>query len=108
MITQGCNAPAFLKKNKHMSTYEQKRDQGSLFKNDRKEKEGHPDYKGSANIEGLEYWVSAWVNTSKDGKKYMSLKFQVKEGQNVPQPPKPEPVFEPLPEFPEPVNDLPF
>ena len=91
-------------------SYEIKENSGSLFKNDRKEKEGHPDYKGSANIAGLEYWVSAWVNKTKDGKSYMSFKYQLKEGQQVAaQAPKyTEP--QPLPEFPpiEEPTDLPF
>lgn len=70
-------------------SYEIKENSGSLFKNDRKEKEGHPDYKGSANIAGIEYWVSAWINKTKDGKSYMSFKYQLKEGQQAIQPTKP-------------------
>jgi hypothetical protein len=57
---------------------------GSLFKNDRKTEDKHPEYKGQAQINGLEYWVSAWVKTSKEGVKYMSLSYQLKEGQNSP------------------------
>lgn len=53
--------------------------QGSLFKNDKKTTDKHPDYKGSAQIEGVEYWLSAWVNTSRDGRKYMKLKFEPKQ-----------------------------
>lgn len=41
--------------------YEQREGSGSLFKNDRKEQPNHPDYKGSALIGGVEYWVSAWI-----------------------------------------------
>lgn len=48
-------------------------DKGVLFKNDRKETDSHPDYNGSINIEGTEYWLSAWINEDKNGKKYMSL-----------------------------------
>ena len=33
---------------------------GILSRNDRKEKAEHPDMKGSVNIDGVEYWVSAW------------------------------------------------
>lgn len=61
--------------------YQPKDDSGSLFKNDKKEAENHPDYKGNALIDGIEYWVSSWINTSKDGKKYMSLKFNAKDEQ---------------------------
>lgn len=52
---------------------------GALFKNDKKEKETHPDYKGSINANGVDYWLSAWLNESKGGKKYMSLSVQPKE-----------------------------
>ena len=62
-----------------MSTYEQKDNSGAMFVNDKKESETHPDRKGSAMIDGKEYWVSGWVNTSKTGTKYMSLKFNAKD-----------------------------
>lgn len=60
---------------------------GALFKNDKKETEKHPDYKGSCEIEGTEYWVSSWLNESKNGRKYLSLKFKAKDEQT---PSKPE------------------
>ena len=59
--------------------YEQKDNTGSLFKNDRKETDSHPDYKGSALLNGVEHWLDAWINTAKDGSKYMSVKFKPKE-----------------------------
>ena len=62
-----------------MSNYEQKDNSGAMFVNDKKESETHPDRKGSALIDGKEYWVSGWVNTSKTGTKYMSLKFSAKD-----------------------------
>jgi hypothetical protein len=62
--------------------YEQKPNTGSLFKNDRKEADSHPDYKGSALIDGLgDCWLDAWINTAKDGTKYMSLKIKPKDQQ---------------------------
>jgi uncharacterized protein (DUF736 family) len=57
---------------------------GALFKNDRKESEKHPDYKGSINVSGHDYWLSAWIKESKDGKKYMSLSVQQKDGKPAP------------------------
>ena len=51
---------------------------GALFKNDRKEKEMHPDYKGSINVNGVEFWVSAWIKEGQKGK-FMSLSVQPKE-----------------------------
>jgi len=54
---------------------------GSLFKNDRKESEKHPDYKGSINVNGVDYWLSAWIKTSTKGTKFMSLSVKPKEQQ---------------------------
>lgn len=53
---------------------------GTLFKNDRKESANHPDYNGSCEIDGVEYWVNAWVKESKkDGKKFFSMSYKPKE-----------------------------
>lgn len=55
---------------------------GVLFKNDKKETDKHPDYKGQCQVNGVEMWLSAWVKRSqKDNKPYMSLQFELKEGQ---------------------------
>lgn len=51
---------------------------GVLFKNDRKETDNHPDYKGSCEVDGVEYWIAAWIKTGKKGK-FMSLAFTEKE-----------------------------
>ena len=59
-----------------MSTYEMKANSGSLFSNaENKKTDKHPDYKGSCLVEGKKMNISAWINESKAGKKYMSLKF---------------------------------
>ena len=63
----------------YQTPYETKDYTGALFRNDKKETEQHPDYRGSATIEGKEYWVSSWINTSAKGVKYMSLKYSEKE-----------------------------
>ena len=52
---------------------------GVLFKNDDKQSDKHPDYKGSINIDGVEYWLSSWIKTSKQGNKFMSLSVQPKQ-----------------------------
>ena len=59
--------------------YEQKENSGSLFKNDKKLTESHPNAKGTALIGGVEYWVSAWTKKDKNGNGWQSLAFQVKE-----------------------------
>jgi len=58
----------------------EKRDNnGALFKNERKEKDTHPDYNGSALIGGVDMWISAWIKKG-NGKTYMSLAFKPKDG----------------------------
>lgn len=54
---------------------------GALFKNDNKQTDKHPDYNGSINVNGEEFWLSAWLKTSKAGKKFMSLSVSAKNGQ---------------------------
>jgi len=61
--------------------YEKKDNSGALFKNDKKEKDTHPDYRGDIKIDGVEYWLSAWIKPMKNGGKFMSLSAQVKDGQ---------------------------
>lgn len=58
--------------------FTQKPDTGSLFKNDRREKDTHPHATGSALIDGVEYWVSAWTKEGAKGK-WQSLAFKRKQ-----------------------------
>ena len=62
---------------------------GVLFRNERKESDRHPDYKGSAQVAGVQYWLSAWINTSKAGQKYMALKLSPKDAAPAAAPPAP-------------------
>ena len=58
---------------------------GSLSRNKRKEKETHPTHKGSCIIKGCEYWISAYVNESRDsGEKYFKLYFEEKKQTELP------------------------
>lgn len=60
--------------------FEQKDLSGSLFKNDRKNTANHPDYTGSVMVDGVEYWLSAWLKDGKNGKsKWMSLGLKRKD-----------------------------
>jgi hypothetical protein len=59
-------------------SYEQKDMTGSLFKNERKETDSHPDYNGSCTINGVAYWQNVWLNKDKNGKTYMSFKYKPK------------------------------
>ena len=52
---------------------------GAIFKNEDKQQDNHPDYKGSLNVNGVDLWVSGWLKTSeKTGKKFMSLSVKPK------------------------------
>jgi hypothetical protein len=62
---------------------------GMLARNDKKETEKHPDFKGSINVDGVDYWLSAWVKEGKEGgkmagRKYFSLSVSPKEGAPAP------------------------
>ena len=76
---------------------------GALFKNDYKEREGQPDYKGPfTGPNGEPQEVAAWLNESKGGKKYMKVEVRDKREKSEP---KPEPAAQPD----EPYNDpIPF
>jgi hypothetical protein len=52
---------------------------GALFGNDRRQKDTDPDYRGSINVDGTEFWLNAWIKTSKDGQKHMSLSVRPKQ-----------------------------
>jgi len=54
---------------------------GVLFINERKEQDSHPDRKGSINIEGKEYWLSAWDKETAKGAT-ISLSVTPKEAQS--------------------------
>lgn len=52
---------------------------GSMFKNQKKLTEQHPNMTGSALIAGVEYWVSAWTKVDKNENKWQSLAFTRKD-----------------------------
>ena len=59
---------------------------GMLFKNDKGDNEKRPDYKGSVNVGGVEYWLSGWVrvageSSKRAGEKFISMKLEPKEQQ---------------------------
>ena len=54
---------------------------GSLFRNDKKTDEKHPDMSGTLNVEGKEYWISGWKKTSKAGTGFISLSVRPKQEQ---------------------------
>ena len=51
---------------------------GAIWKNDKKETEKHPDFTGSLNVNGVEYWVSAWKRKADASDKVPALSFNIK------------------------------
>jgi hypothetical protein len=57
----------------------EKRDNGGvLFKNDKKDNERAPDYKGNIMVEGKDYWLSGWIKEGKTGK-FLGLALSPRE-----------------------------
>lgn len=57
---------------------------GMMARNERRTTDKHPEFSGSINVEGVDYWLSAWVNEGKpggkmEGKKYFSIKLSRKD-----------------------------
>lgn len=64
---------------------------GRLFKNDKMRPDKQdPEYTGDANFEGQDYWVSAWINETKEGRKYFRMKFKAKTASGTRSEPQPQ------------------
>ena len=62
-----------------MSEYDNT-NRGVLFKNDQNGNPKRPQYRGSLNVGGTDYNISAWIKESrKDGSKFMSLSVEPKK-----------------------------
>lgn len=61
-----------------MGNFQQKELSGGLFTNDRKNQPNHPDFRGDCKIDGVEYWISAWIKSGAKGD-FLSLAFTTKE-----------------------------
>lgn len=73
---------------------------GASFKNDSKTEDWHADFRGSVNVDGVDYWIDNKWNPPKDGKKgYMRHKFKRKE-------PRQDAAPAPRPQAAPPVDDL--
>jgi hypothetical protein len=57
---------------------EQRELSGVLSRNRKRESNKQPEFKGSATIDGVAYWISAWVREGDDGR-FFSLAFSPKE-----------------------------
>lgn len=50
---------------------------GAIWKNDKRETEKHPEWTGSINVDGKDYWLSAWRGDSSNPKAPV-MSFSVK------------------------------
>lgn len=77
-------------------------DRGVLYRNENKTSENHPDYSGSVNVSGTDFWLSGWLKESKkNGKKFFSLSVRPKDDAES------KPVNKPVVEA-DPDEDIPF
>lgn len=51
---------------------------GALWRNTKKEKDTQPDHTGKLNVDGKDYWLSAWIKDGQNGK-YFSLSVKEME-----------------------------
>jgi len=76
-----------------MSDYDNT-NRGSIWTNEKKATEKHPDFTGSLNVEGKEYWISAWRGNG-ENPKAPKLNFSVKAKDAMPaKASKPAPAFD--------------
>lgn len=61
-----------------MSEYDNT-NRGQIWKNDDRKTETHPQFKGTVNVEGVEYWVSAWSRKPDANPKAPALSFSIKK-----------------------------
>lgn len=84
---------------------------GSLFRNERKRDEKDPSHQGSCEINGQQFWISAWIKeagpqSKTPGQKFFSLAFKPKDAPAKPDAPVPK---QPLPAAqPDDEKDVPF
>lgn len=73
--------------------YEQRDNSGTVFENDRKETDKHPDYTGKAMVGGVMYWASMWVKEKQDGTEFFSFSLKPMDDQQR-QPQRQEPRYQ--------------
>ena len=84
-----------------MSDYDNT-NRGSIWPNDRKESDRHPDFTGSLDVEGKQYWVSAWKRKPDANPKAPSLSFSIQAKDDVATKAPAAPAKDPL------EDDIPF
>ena len=64
---------------------ENKNNSGALFKNKEKKTDKHPDNSGNIIINDTKYFLSAWINESKNGLKYLGLSASEEQKKQEPE-----------------------
>ena len=91
-----------------MTTYDNT-NRGVLFKNDRQTKETQPGYTGSLNVDGVEYFLDAWLKEGQKGKFFsVSVKRKDKQAAAPARAPAPAPALRPSSGFDDMDSDIPF
>lgn len=67
----------------------------TLFKNNRKEKDTHPDLTGTINVHGVEYYLNAWTKEGRSGK-FISGTIKPKDDDQSKPQAKAEPALDPF------------
>lgn len=80
---------------------------GALFRNNDRQSDSHPEYRGTINVNGVEFWLSAWIKESPKAGRYFSLSVKAKDARGDRQAQRREPQREQsaAPEF---DDDIPF
>lgn len=64
---------------------------GAIWKNRDKTEDKHPDFKGQLNVDGVDFWVSAWKRKEGDAANKPALSFSIKIKEEKQEAAKPEP-----------------
>lgn len=69
---------------------------GVAFANDYKKSDNHPSYRGTLQIDGVEYKQSIWIKVAKNGKKFLSFSYEKADGEAAYKKPAPAPTLDDL------------
>lgn len=50
---------------------------GAIWRNKDKQQDSHPDFKGSINVTGVDYWISGWQRKEGDNPKAPVIRFSI-------------------------------
>lgn len=65
------------------------RNRGSIWRNEKKDSDKHPDFTGSLNVDGTDYWVSAWKRKEGASDRAPALSFSVNKKDGKAHPARP-------------------